>query len=262
MIFVRGGEVGKTTLIKVLKGGKFLEGMKKTEGIAITHWPLILPDGEATALVWDFGGQVIMHGTHQFFLTHWSLYLVVVDGRHGRAKQDAEYWLKLICAFGGQSPVLVILRAQRRHALDTDREAEEILSPEELFPVEWWSMKQRLGAMKEQLNVAKKDTQILLSRLSDPGTVVSFPDRRLRELTVLNPVWVTDGIYHVLNDDRLRQQRHGQLAWRELSRILPARSLAGEVAPLFGGVDAEVRTMLPAGIGDSERTPRDDRALR
>jgi internalin A len=272
VIFVGRGEVGKTSLIEVLKGGRFIEGAKKTEGISITRWPLILPDGDATALVWDFGGQEIMHGTHQFFLTHRSLYLVVVDGRHDRAKQDSEYWLKLVRAFGGQSPVLVVLNAQRRHAFDTDREylatkygvarehffrtdcadgesigllrraierqATEMLTPNELFPAEWWAVKQRLGAMKEhgenylsderyenickRLKVAERDTEILLSRLSDLGTVVSFPDLRLRELTVLNPVWVTDGIYRVLNDARLREQRHGQLAWRELTRILPA----------------------------------------
>jgi hypothetical protein len=33
----------------------------------------MLSDGEATAMVWDFGGQEITHGTHQFFLTHRSL---------------------------------------------------------------------------------------------------------------------------------------------------------------------------------------------
>jgi internalin A len=102
-ILIGRGEVGKTSLIEVLKGGSFIEGTKKTEGIAITRWTLMLPDGEAMALVWDFGGQEIMHGTHQFFLTRRSLYLVVIDGRHDRSKQDAEYWLKLIHAFGGQS---------------------------------------------------------------------------------------------------------------------------------------------------------------
>jgi internalin A len=264
--------VGKTSLIEVLKGGSFIEGMKKTEGIAITRWPVMLPDGEAMALVWDFGGQEIMHGTHQFFLTRRSLYLVVVDGRHERSKQDAEYWLKLIRAFGGQSPVFVVMNAQRRHAFDTDREylatkygvardhyfrtdcadeesvsklrkaieyqAMEMLNPKELFPTEWWAVKQRLGAMKEhgenyltdesyenlckELSVAQKDTRGLLSRLSDLGTVVSFPDRQLRELAVLNPEWVTGGIYRVLNDDRLREQRRGQLAWYELTRILPS----------------------------------------
>ncbi len=272
VILVGRGEVGKTSLIEVLKGGKFVEGKRKTEGIAITRWSLMLPDGEATALVWDFGGQEIMHGTHQFFLTHRSLYLVVVDGRHGRAKQDAEYWLKLTRAFGGQSPVLVVLNAQRRHAFDTDREylatkydvardhffrtdcgdgdsigllrgaieheAAKMLATKELFPAEWWAVKQRLGAMKErgenylsdesyenlcqELKVAGKDSEILLRRLSDLGTVVSFPDRQLRELAVLNPEWVTGGIYRVLNDDQLREKRHGQLAWCELTRILPA----------------------------------------
>ena len=87
VIFVGRGGVGKTSLIEVLKGGEFVEGRKKTEGIAITRWPLTLPDGAATALVWDFGGQEIMHGTHQFFLTHRSLYIVVLDAlleRHDR----------------------------------------------------------------------------------------------------------------------------------------------------------------------------------
>jgi internalin A len=272
LILVGRGEVGKTSLTEVLKGEKFVEGAKKTEGIAITRWPLTLPDGEATALVWDFGGQEIMHGTHQFFLTHRSLYLVVVDGRHDRAKQDAEYWLKLVRAFGGQSPVLVVLNKQRPNPFDTDREylatkygvarehffptdcadvdgighlrkaiereAERMLVPPELFPAEWWAMKQRLGEMKErgenclsdesyenlcrELKVAEKDGEILLSRLSDLGTVVSFPDQRLRELSVLNPEWVTDGIYRVLNDNRLREQRNGQLSWCELGRILTA----------------------------------------
>jgi internalin A len=73
VVLVGRGEVGKTSLIEVLKGGSFIEGTKKTEGIAITRWTLMLPDGEATALVWDFGGQEIMHGTHQFFLTRRSL---------------------------------------------------------------------------------------------------------------------------------------------------------------------------------------------
>jgi internalin A len=272
IILVGRGEVGKTSLIEVLKGGSFIEGTKKTEGIAITRWTLMLPDGEATALVWDFGGQEIMHGTHQFFLTRRSLYLVVIDGRHDRSKQDAEYWLKLTRAFGGKSPVLVALNAQRRHAFDTDREylaakygvdrehffrtdcadgesvdklrkaiehqAKEMLKSKELFPTEWWAVKQRLGAMKErgenylsdesyenlcqELKVAGEDSEILLRRLSDLGTVVSFPDRQLRELAVLNPEWVTDGIYRVLNDDRLQEQRHGQLSWCELRRILPA----------------------------------------
>ena len=81
-----------------------------------------LRDGKATMLMWDFGGQEIMHGTHQFFLTHRSLYVVLVDGRHDRGKQDAEYGLKLVRAFGGESRVLVALNRQAAHPFDVDRE--------------------------------------------------------------------------------------------------------------------------------------------
>lgn len=55
---------------------------------------------------WDFGGQVTMHATHQFFLTKRSLYILVLDGRQ---EEDPEYWLKHIQTFGENSPVLVVL---------------------------------------------------------------------------------------------------------------------------------------------------------
>ena len=220
------------------------------------------------------------------------------------SKQDAEYWLKLIRAFGGQSPVLVVLNAQRRHAFDTDREylatkygvarehffrtdcadeesiselreaieqeATKMLTPKELFPAEWWAVKQRLGAMKEhgenylsdesyenlckELKVAEKDTEILLRRLSDLGTVVSFPDRRLQELTVLNPEWVTDGIYRVLNDRHLREQRNGQLALCELTRILPADRWPEKRHRFLVELMRKFEPMFPTGRGTGDGT--------
>ena len=272
VILVGRGGVGKTSLVEVLQGRAFVDGRRPTEGIAITPWPLTLPDGAATALVWDFGGQEIMHGTHQFFLTRRSLYLVVVDGREDRAKQDAEYRLKLVRAFGGESTALVVLNKQGVLAFDTDREdlakkygvarehffrtdcadgtgvgklreaiedvAARMLTPRELFPAEWWKVKQRLGKMKEkkedylsnesyenlckEYGVGGDDAKILLRRLTELGTVVSFPDDlRLQELTVLSAEWVTAGIYNVLNDNHLKEKRNGQLAWSELTRVLP-----------------------------------------
>ncbi len=47
-----------------------------------------------------------MHATHQFFLSKRSLYVLVLDGRKD---EDAEYWLKHIESFGGDSPVLVVM---------------------------------------------------------------------------------------------------------------------------------------------------------
>ena len=183
VILVGRGEVGKTSMVEVLRMKKFEEGRARTDGIAITPWPVTLRDGAAELVLWDFGGQEIMHGTHQFFLTHRSLYVVMVDGRHDRGRQDAEYWLKMVRAFGGDSPVLVVMNRQKGHpfALDAEmlskkydvalehffrtdceapktiqplrlaiqHEAERMLAAEERFPARCWDVKTRLAQMKQ-----------------------------------------------------------------------------------------------------------------
>src|SRR5712692_5855328 len=70
-----------------------------------------------------FGGQEIMHATHQFFLTERSVYLLVINGREGAEDADAEYWLKLIESFGGESAVIVVLNKIKEHPFDLNRRA-------------------------------------------------------------------------------------------------------------------------------------------
>jgi hypothetical protein len=98
---------------------------KKTEGIQITPWSLKLNGEEVRLHVWDFGGQEIMHATHQFFLTERSLYLLVLNGREGGEDADADYWLRLIESFGGNSPVIVVLNKIKEHPFDLNRRALE-----------------------------------------------------------------------------------------------------------------------------------------
>ncbi|WP_083887212.1 ADP-ribosylation factor-like protein [Nodosilinea nodulosa] len=118
MILVGFGAVGKTSLVNRLIYQNFSPRSAKTEGIQITQWPIALNDAEDIKLhVWDFGGQEIMHSTHQFFLTERSLYLLVLNGRQGHEDADAEYWLELIQSFGGDSPVLVVLNKIQRAPL-------------------------------------------------------------------------------------------------------------------------------------------------
>ena len=110
LILVGRGGVGKTSLVKRLLDNTFDPDEEMTEGIRITEWPLKLGPGETARMnVWDFGGQEIMHSTHQFFLTERSLYLVVLNGRDGFEDEDAHYWLKMVESFGQSSPAIVVL---------------------------------------------------------------------------------------------------------------------------------------------------------
>ncbi len=66
-----------------------------------------------------------MHATHQFFLTERSLYLLVLNGREGGEDAEADYWLRLIESFGGDSPVIVVLNKIKEHPFDLNRRAPE-----------------------------------------------------------------------------------------------------------------------------------------
>jgi internalin A len=124
LIFVGRGFVGKTSLINRLLHNRFDGSEKKTEGIKITDWKLLLKNDERVRLnVWDFGGQEIMHGTHQFFLTKRSLYVLALSSRSGLEDTDAEYWLKLLESFGGNSPVIVVLNKIKEQPFTLNRRA-------------------------------------------------------------------------------------------------------------------------------------------
>ncbi|MFC1596485.1 COR domain-containing protein [Planctomycetota bacterium] len=106
ILFVGDGGSGKTSLVNRLRNRKFRDNEPQTHGINIDDWVLRAQSGPVKAHLWDFGGQEIMHATHQFFLSERSLYVLVLDGRK---EEDAEYWLKHIETFGGDSPILLVL---------------------------------------------------------------------------------------------------------------------------------------------------------
>ena len=57
-----------------------------TERIERQEWKIGSGDDEIRLNMWDFGGQEIMHATHQFFLTKRSLYVLVGLSRKRAAK--------------------------------------------------------------------------------------------------------------------------------------------------------------------------------
>jgi len=106
VILVGDGGAGKTSLVKRLLRDEFDDKEPQTHGVNIDDWTVTISGTKICAHLWDFGGQVIMHSTRQFFLSRRSLYILVLDGRK---EEDAEYWLKHIESFGGDSPILVVL---------------------------------------------------------------------------------------------------------------------------------------------------------
>jgi internalin A len=268
LILVGRGGVGKTSLVKRLVNNQFEAGEKKTEGIQITQWPLKLFEKEDVRLnVWDFGGQEIMHATHQFFLTQRSVYLLVLSGREGTEDMDADYWMRLIESFGGNSPVIVVLNRSNEHRFDVNRRALQQKFPqirefvvtdcadgtgigdlgiaiqretdrlEDLrakFPASWVSIKDQLAGMSEnyldfesyrkkcgELGERDPDAQKKLAGyLHSLGIALNFSDDpRLRETHVLNPHWVTNGIYKILNAKKLAD-RKGEVELNGLAALL------------------------------------------
>ena len=266
----RGG-VGKTSLVNRLVRNEFIPDLSKTEGIQITQWPVTVGAETVRLHIWDFGGQEMMHATHQFFLTERSLYLVVLSGREGAEDEDAEYWLKLASSFGSGSPVIVVLNKMNEHRFDVNRRAllqkypsiqtfvasdcKSGLGIADLknalcttlsawkewrvaFPAAWFKIKERLAGMTESYlsfeqfqevcrNLGERDTgahAALAGYLHDLGIALNYKDDpRLRETHVLNPHWVTGGIYRILNAKVLASTK-GVLHYADLSDILPTDS--------------------------------------
>jgi internalin A len=113
IILVGRGGAGKTSISSVLRGEPFRKDEKSTPGISLKDWEMKDCEGGAVmAHLWDFAGQVITHAMHQFFFTTRSVYVLVLTGRENSERADAEYWLRLIRAFGtdaqGNGPPVVV----------------------------------------------------------------------------------------------------------------------------------------------------------
>ncbi len=108
-LLVGEGDVGKTCLAHRLIHDQFLQ-TTPTEGIQIDPWTVRTAKSNSFRVnCWDFGGQEIMHATHQFFLTKRSLYLFVWEVRKNDEISSFDYWLNIISLLGDRAPVLVVL---------------------------------------------------------------------------------------------------------------------------------------------------------
>ncbi len=272
VILVGEGDVGKTSLVHQLLYNEPAQPERgKTRGIDIHRWDVTI-DGENIRLnVWDFGGQEIMHATHQMFMTERSVYVLVLDSRRSEEANRLDYWLRIIHSFSGGAPVIVVCNCCEQQEMDLARKqlqekypnifdfvmrvcclekSEGIDKVRDLIltqvdalhhvhsklPGEWFSVKKEM----EQWRNKKKDfislecfrkiclkhgekeedkQEQLLTLLHRLGTVLHFPNGNGQQLKVLNPDWVTKGVYEILNSDTLFQN-HARLDGELLGKIL------------------------------------------
>jgi internalin A len=285
LLIVGQGSVGKTSLVQQILHGTFDQNQNKTEGISINQWRVERrekpepegqsdseignPKSEVKLNIWDFGGQEIMHATHQFFLTKRSLYLLVLDSRLTQEENRVEYWLKIIQSFGGESPVLIVGNKTDQHPLDIDRTGLQKKYPNivgiletsaatgkgikalkagiakhvdtlphvrDLLPETWFTVKSKLEELGKGNNFITRDEYLslcaendvtdetsqhtLIGFLHDLGVVLHFQDDpRLEALGILNPQWVTNGVYKILNSHELFQNQ-GTLTLPILNKTL------------------------------------------
>src|SRR5258706_1060190 len=117
LVLVGEGNVGKTTLLKALKG-KAGEAPQEheptTHGVEIDIHGLRLPHPAKNGVeiqlnAWDFGGQDVYRVTHQFFFSRRSLYLLVWEPRRGVQQCQVEDWLNMIrLRVGDEARVIIV----------------------------------------------------------------------------------------------------------------------------------------------------------
>jgi len=270
MLLVGQGSVGKTSLRRRLVENRFNPHENITEGIDIKQWGVTVNGQDIRLNIWDFGGQEIMHATHQFFLTKRSLYLLVLDARLTEEENRIEYWLKMIQSFGGNSPIIIVGNKIDQQSLDIDqrglqakyknikafvetscRSGDGIEGLKAIIALEigsldhihdqllntWFAVKNQLEEMQKDYipyheyvgmcraeNISDGISQRTLIRfLHDLGIVLNFQDDpRLEDTNILNPEWVTNGVYRILNSNELFQSR-GVLKRQKLNQILDVR---------------------------------------
>jgi internalin A len=260
VLLLGAGGAGKTSLLKRIFNEGFNPSEVETDGIEIRKWSFPKNGNDVRVDFWDFGGQQIMHTTHQFFLSKRSLYILVLDGRED---QDAEHWLKMIESFGGDSPILVVknkcdqtkgysldeneLKSKYKGIVDFYRvscdtneyiddfkkslemELAKVPMIEMEWPQNWFNAKEQFENLDDDFitlerfneictdsEVDSKNRNTVRRTLHELGIILHFDGRHFSHTQVLKPVWATEGVYKIINFEKLAEN-HGifECAWLE-----------------------------------------------
>jgi len=283
-IFIGHGASGKTSLIRTLYNETVMEGKEKmTPGIEIRELPIA--NTVIKAKLWDFGGQVMTHATHQFFLRERCLYVLVIDARAEiNSNEQAEYWLEHIKAFGNSASVIIVGNKSDNVVVNLDMNAlsEKYPNIVGFYPLSC-TQYQNDGTYRHQYELFKESfTQELLkvdthqvyftqgqftvlqslrelsannafisqdefmvlcdeheigkvglnrdaylSLLDSLGEVIHFPNIPFLDAYILNPRWLTYGVYTLLFSDKANENG-GYLSEADVVSILSSKSIEDE----------------------------------
>ena len=107
ILYLGEASAGKTSLIHCLNDEEINTNEAATPRVEIRTRKLFHSNGKIMRVHdWDFGGQVLMHAMHQFFLSENVVYVIVADMRR---EESVEYWLEYARVFGRGAPTLVLL---------------------------------------------------------------------------------------------------------------------------------------------------------
>ncbi|MFN9645566.1 MAG: leucine-rich repeat domain-containing protein, partial [Cyanobacteriota bacterium] len=119
ILVLGNGGVGKTQLCRHLAGEPFDPAVPSTHGITVRSIATE-SDGEATYVLWDFGGQDIYHSAHTLFMRTAAVFVVLWtpeqealvgsdDNDPLHRRHPLPYWLDYVRTLGRpDSPVLVV----------------------------------------------------------------------------------------------------------------------------------------------------------
>jgi internalin A len=127
------------------------------------------------------------------------------------------------------------------------------------WPVAWRRVKEELPQKKknwmtfndfctfcsERGVTASKDQEALAESLHDLGLMLSYrQDEALRDFGVLNPQWVTKGIYEMLNSSALRDAS-GKFTLKTFGEVLSSRTYPKELHPYLLALMRKFRLCHP-----------------
>lgn len=282
-IFMGHGTAGKTSLVRCIQNKNVVEGKEDmTPGIDISEWSL--PNSPIKALLWDFGGQVIAHATHKFFLRSGCLYVLVMDARAEiNATEQAQYWLEHVKAFAGSAPVMLVGNKSDLVRINLDLETlterypnivgfynlsctkyktkyksefdsfmrDFIQNLKQLGLIQVRFMEEYYNAVDTLRAVSRQQAFLtqaefnqfcahagvkqegfptrawLLDTLDKLGVIIHFPDLPFHDAYVLNPRWLTYGVYTLLYSQEAKENK-GQLTKRQVITILQREEIQDE----------------------------------